>query len=268
MLTDYIIIPIDFINNLKENKPYSKLEAAIDIISMADESGEVHMSERFLMKRWGWGNTKVRNFVEFLVSNGVCKAEIKHPAKHKQSTSQSTLMMINTGFTNTYQSSRQSTSQSINKAPIKTETNYPTSLQNTNKNFNSIIGKREAIHMIVDTWNGLSEYGISPILITEISSMQYQNIIILAKEYGVEDILKTIEKIKYSDFLQGKSKHNWKITLSWFLRNKNYEKVRNGEYDGQTDNKYKSQTAQMLERHYTMTAEWVKEMEEKGNDSK
>ena len=76
ILQEFISIPVELINNLREDKPYSKLEAAIDIISMANENGEVPISERSLMKRWGWGNTKVRNFIDYLIGKDICKTLI------------------------------------------------------------------------------------------------------------------------------------------------------------------------------------------------
>lgn len=93
------------------------------------------------------------------------------------------------------------------------------------------IKKSEAINMISSAWNELSEYGIEPIPESGISSMQYQNIVTIAKKYTVEDILTTIERVKSSDFLQGKVA-DWKIDFNWFLKMKNYEKVRIGKYDG------------------------------------
>lgn len=85
--------------------------------------------------------------------------------------------------------------------------------------------------MISSAWNELSEYGIEPIPESGISSIQYQNIVTIAKKYTVEDILTAIERIKSSDFLQGKVA-DWKIDFNWFLKVKNYEKVRIGKYDG------------------------------------
>lgn len=262
-LREFVTIPTYLIGQLPPDKFY----ALVDILSMADENGKVPISERSLMKRWGWGNTKVRNFISYLENQGICKAEIKHPTKQEQSTQQSThqsaFLSINTGFFDTMQSTSQSTLQSGNKAYSKA-----LARQGKNGDFQTKVSKAEAKQMIVNFWNELSVYGIVPISAENISYAQQQKITEIANEYGVEDILKTIQMIKNSDFLQGKSDREWKITFSWFIKIGNYEKVRGGEYDNKMNNGYKNRTAQMLEQHYAMTAEWIKEMEEMENEHK
>ena len=204
-------IPISLIRDLLDNKVYSKSDALMDILSMADENGEVHISERVLMKRWGWGNTRVRNFIDYLTQQSICKA----PTKQSQSTQQSTSILINTGFIKSYQSTRQSS----RKAPTKQSQSTQT------------IKTTDALRMILDAWNELSVYGIDPILNCGVSSKQKASLINLAKTYSVNDILQTIEKIKSSDFLQGDIGYGWKITFDWFLVDKNYKKVRSGMYN-------------------------------------
>ena len=84
---------------------------------------------------------------------------------------------------------------------------------------------------ILDAWNELSEHDIEPIPEMGISSVQYQNLKSIVEKYGVGDVTRTIQRIKISDFLQGKV-IEWKITFNWFLKDGNYQKVRSGKYDG------------------------------------
>lgn len=84
---------------------------------------------------------------------------------------------------------------------------------------------------ILDAWNELSEHDIEPIPEMGISSVQYQNLKSIVEKYGVDDVTRTIQRIKISDFLQGKVTE-WKITFNWFLKDANYQKVRSGKYDG------------------------------------
>lgn len=202
-MQEFVTIPTYLIREL----PQDKLCALLDILSMVDENGEVKYSEREFMSRWGWSNTKVRNFVSILENKSILKVEKKQE--------KSKILLINKGF--------EPTDKSEKKAEKK---------QEKSKNFQVSIGTKEAIQQITDSWNALSDYGIEPIPILGISSVQYQNIKTLAQEYGVEDILNAIERIKASDFLQGRSEQGWRITFGWFLRKENYEKVRGGEYDG------------------------------------
>lgn len=69
-MQEFVTIPTYLIEELKD-KPYSKLGAYIDFLSMADENGEVFVTQRMLMERWKWGNTKVRNFIDYLIEKGV-----------------------------------------------------------------------------------------------------------------------------------------------------------------------------------------------------
>lgn len=89
----------------------------------------------------------------------------------------------------------------------------------------------DCLKAILDAWNELSECGIEPIPGIGISSVQYQNLKSIVGKYGIEDVASTIQRIKISDFLQGKVTE-WKITFNWFLKDVNYKKVRSGKYDG------------------------------------
>ena len=51
------------------------------------------------------------------------------------------------------------------------------------------------------------------------------------KENGLENILKAIDKIKDSDFLQGKNNKGWAITFDWFVLPNNFIKVYEGNYN-------------------------------------
>lgn len=52
------------------------------------------------------------------------------------------------------------------------------------------------------------------------------------KEYGIEGFQTAIERIKESDFLQGKHKGNpWVITFDWLIKPNNFPKVIEGNYD-------------------------------------
>ena len=65
------------------------------------------------------------------------------------------------------------------------------------------------------------------------TSQRYQRLVARIKEYGIEDVLKAIEKIKGSSFLQGKSnsRRAWVVTFDWFVLPNNFPKVLDGNYD-------------------------------------
>lgn len=126
------------------------------------------------------------------------------------------------------------------------------------------------VRRIVEAWNELGSYGIKTISRLSSSSQRYQRLSARIKQYGVDDVLSAIDKIKHSNFLQGKNNKGWTITFDWFVLPNNFPKVLDGNYDnGSHKQQYNSQTAQMLENSYDMMNEWAqsKKMEECGYDS-
>ena len=76
-------------------------------------------------------------------------------------------------------------------------------------------------------------YGIKGVSKVSNTSQRYQRLVARIKEYGIEDVLKAIEKIKGSSFLQGKSnsRRAWVVTFDWFVLPNNFPKVLDGNYD-------------------------------------
>lgn len=80
-LQEFVTIPTYLIEELPPDKFY----ALADFLSMADENGEIFVTQRMLMERWKWGNTKVRNFVDYLIDKDICKPKTNHETSQKQS---------------------------------------------------------------------------------------------------------------------------------------------------------------------------------------
>ena len=53
----------------------------------------------------------------------------------------------------------------------------------------------------------------------------------LLKEYSLEEVIQSMEKIHTSSFLQGNNKTGWKIAFDWFINKSNFLKVLEGNYD-------------------------------------
>lgn len=198
-MQEFVTIPTYLIEEL----PPDKLYALLDVLSMSDENREVHTSERRLMERWGWGNNKVRKFLDDMRKRSVLEAIMKR--------SRSTVLVVNSRFL--------AVVRSDNEAIMKRSRSDKT------------INKTDGFRMILDAWNELSSFGIEPIPEMGVSSVQYQNLKSIVEKYGIEDVTSTIQRIKISDFLQGRVTE-WKITFNWFLKDGNYQKVRSGKYDG------------------------------------
>ena len=53
----------------------------------------------------------------------------------------------------------------------------------------------------------------------------------LLKEYSLEEVIQSMEKIYTSSFLQGNNKTGWQIAFDWFINKSNFSKVLEGNYD-------------------------------------
>ena len=92
---------------------------------------------------------------------------------------------------------------------------------------------RTDVQPIVDAWNKLSCYGIPSVSKLSTTSKRYKSLVARISEYGQDDVLRAIDKIKDSDFLKG-IRSNWKITFDWFVLPNNFPKVLEGNYDNQS----------------------------------
>ncbi len=93
--------------------------------------------------------------------------------------------------------------------------------------------RRTDVQRCVNEWNSLAEYGIKQISRMAAGTQRYERLVARIKQYGIDDVLKAIAKIRASSFLQGRSgsKRQWVITFDWFVCPNNFPKVLDGNYD-------------------------------------
>ena len=103
---------------------------------------------------------------------------------------------------------------------------------------NDITRQTQDVRRCVEEWNSLAEYGIKSISRIDCNSKRYKSLVARINQYGVDDVLKAIDNIRHSDFLQGKHKGKpWQITFDWFVLPNNFPKVLEGNYNnGGNDN--------------------------------
>lgn len=87
---------------------------------------------------------------------------------------------------------------------------------------------RTDVQRVVEAWNQL---GINPVSRMASTSTRYKMISARIKEYGIDDVLKAIQKINDSTFLKGGGNRCWMIYFEWFARPNNFPKVLEGQYD-------------------------------------
>lgn len=100
-------------------------------------------------------------------------------------------------------------------------------------NSNSLSVRKTDYDIIIDLWNQLDGLGnIKSIRSIGEGSKRRDNARARLKQYGIDGFRDAIEKIKESDFLQGKHKGRpWVITFDWFILPSNFPKVLEGNYD-------------------------------------
>ena len=111
---------------------------------------------------------------------------------------------------------------------------------------------------IVESWNGLSVYGIAQIKRIVDGSIRAKQLKSRISQYGEDAIIEAIDRIRRSKFLQGDNNRGWIITFDWFIKPSNFAKVYEGNYDDgnhkQADNKYTQKLVDI--------GEWGKQFEQ------
>lgn len=111
---------------------------------------------------------------------------------------------------------------------------------------------------IVESWNGLSAYGIAQVKRIVDGSIRAKQLKARISQYGEDAIIEAIDRIRRSKFLQGDNNRGWIITFDWFIKPSNFAKVYEGNYDNgnhkQADNKYTQKLVDI--------GEWGKQFEQ------
>ena len=86
------------------------------------------------------------------------------------------------------------------------------------------------IKRAVEEWNKLQDVGIAPVTRMKSSAKRYKMLQARIREYGIDDVIKAIEKIRESDFLLGK-KTDFIAKFDWFVTPTYFPKILDGFYD-------------------------------------
>lgn len=83
---------------------------------------------------------------------------------------------------------------------------------------------------VLCAWDSLSSYGVKPVMALNPGTTRHRLFKARLKQYGEEQIIRAIENIKQSTFLQGGGNNGWVVTFDWFLKPNNFIKVLEGNY--------------------------------------
>lgn len=110
------------------------------------------------------------------------------------------------------------------------------------------------VRRIIAAWNSLQQYGIRPVSKLSSSSKRYQMLIARVKQYSVANVIAAVERIKSSQFLQGKNNKGWTINFDWFVLPNNFPKVLEGNYDDVADNRKRNDFIDFKQNDYDFSA--------------
>lgn len=104
------------------------------------------------------------------------------------------------------------------------------------------------VQRVLDAWNGL---GLSQVRKIVPGTQREQLLKKRIKDYGVDEVLRAVENVRKSKFLNGNNSKGWIITFDWFIKPNNFPKVLDGNYEktaGKAGGGKLDETYSMIER--------------------
>ena len=203
-----------------------------------NEDGEIYFyaTQEILAKKMNLDKKSVMRSFKKLVEIGILQVEKENGFSNKY-------FLTDLNIENQYQKGTStSTKMSLPPVPKRDYTSTKMSLppvpkrdtikNKYNKNELIRINKKEYIYVI---WNELAEE-LSLSKIKMLTDKRKRKIDVLLKKYTIEEIAEALEKIKESDFLQGKTS-NWQMTFDDFIEERKFIKLLEDGYKNKNSNK-------------------------------
>lgn len=188
------------------------------------ERGSFITSELKLMERWGWGRKKVKLFLNFLESQKM----IERNANNKRTA----ITIVNYGFYQDCDLPKEQQKDSKRTAKEQRRDSTGTAKEHKQERKNermkeyidtNVSIKQHSIQSIIDAWNQLEPYGIKMIYRINPGSKRCTSLIALLEQFGEEKVIQAVDKVKQSDFLQGKTDARFSLNFDWFIKAAWYE---------------------------------------------
>lgn len=233
-------------NELWSDKPFTKGQAWVDLLLLANHRdknvllgnctelvarGSFITSELKLMERWGWGRKKVKLFLNFLESQKM----IERNANNKRTA----ITIVNYGFYQDCDLPKEQQKDSKRTAKEQRRDSTGTAKEHKQERKNERMKEyidtdvsiyQHSIQSIIDAWNQLEPYGIKMIYRINLGSKRCTSLIALLEQFGEEKVIQAVDKVKQSDFLQGKTDTKFSLNFDWFINPDNFEKILDGKY--------------------------------------
>ena len=118
---------------------------------------------------------------------------------------------------------------------VISEYGYPDGAQGTSKVKSTVPteNKAEIDQMIVDMYNSIC---VSYPKIRTLSEARKKAIRARKRIHSLDEFRTVFEKAEASDFLKGANNRNWSATFDWMIKDSNFTKILEGNYDNKTSN--------------------------------
>ena len=116
---------------------------------------------------------------------------------------------------------------------------------------------RTDVQRAVEEWNSLAVYGLKPVSKLTSGTKRAKCLNARIKEYGIDEVVAAIERIKNSDFLKGNNKRGWMITFDWFVLPNNFPKVHDGYYENSTPQPQNGGSQSLVEEFADFARGWA-----------
>ena len=137
--------------------------------------------------------------------------------------------------------------------PKRKERNIPPSADEEEEHSNT----RHNFHEVTKAWNELKPFGVNSVTKVVPTTERGKCLKARIADYGLDDVLKAIDLVKQSKFLQGNNDRDWKITFDWFVKPNNFIKVLEGNYtDTKPDNPNNFENRTVATAKERQMAEW------------
>ena len=117
-------------------------------------------------------------------------------------------------------------------------------LEKDSKTISNEMVCRTDVQRVIDAWNSL---GLGQVRKIVQGTQREQLLKKRIKDYGVEEVLRAVENVRNSTFLNGNNSKGWIITFDWFIKPNNFPKVLDGNYAKNSKSKL-DETYSMMER--------------------
>lgn len=100
--------------------------------------------------------------------------------------------------------------------------------KNTNNNSSVESVSREDINKVVDAWNTV---GLAKVRKMLPNTDRYKSLQARIREYGIDDVMEAVEKVRKSGFLHGKNDKDWRADFEFFVAPNRFPRILEGKYD-------------------------------------